>query len=168
MTENQIELPAEVVSEYYDSDCVRVIIAPPAGVSSPDWEAWAYGAFPFHVAEVSRITENGRLLLSVLLDESDEGEGESRTPKTFRLVPPVNQSYGKPLPTVTVNLNGAEWTPPPPKPAQPPPPRDICSRPVRVRSETHSQIRTLSKRLGLGVADVIDKAVSLLDADTSV
>ncbi len=162
MTENQIELPAEVVSEYYDSDCVRVIIAPPAGVSSPDWEAWAYGAFPFHVAEVSRITENGRLLLSVLLDESDEGEGESRTPKTFRLVSPVSHSRGTPLPIVTVNLNGAEWTPPPPKPAQPPPPRDTCERPVRVRADTHKKIVALSKALNMSISATIDRAVTAM------
>ena len=162
MTENQIELPAEVVSEYYDNDCVRVIITPPSGVPSPDWEAWAYGAFPFHVAEVSRITENGRLLLSVLLDESDEGEGEVKTPKTFRLVPPVNQSYGKSMPIVTVNMNGAEWTPPPPTPSQPPAKIDTCSKPVRVRSDTHARIRMLSKRLGLGIADTIHAAVDAM------
>ena len=162
MTENQIELPAEVVSEYYDKDCVRVEITPPSGVPSPDWEAWAYEAFPFHVAEVSRITENGRILLSVLLDETDEGEGESRTPKTFRLVPPVSHSRGKPLPIVTVNLNGAEWTPPPPKPAQPPPPRDTCERPVRVRADTHKKIVALSKALNMSISATIDRAVTAM------
>jgi hypothetical protein len=155
-------VPAKIVEEYYASDCVRVIVAPPADVQSTDWEAWAYGAFPFHVSEVSRITENGRILLSVLLDESDEGEGEVKTPKTFRLVPPVNQSYGKSMPIVTVNMNGAEWTPPPPTPSQPPAKIDTCSKPVRVRSDTHARIRMLSKRLGLGVADTIDRAVTAM------
>jgi len=163
MTENQIELPAEVVSEFYGNDCVRVVIAPPAGVPSPDWDAWAYGAFPFHVSEVSRITENGRLLLSVLLDESDEKEGESRTPKTFRLVPPpVSHNRGKPLPIVSINLNGvSDWVPPQTLPRQPAP-RDICERPVRVKSSTHAKIRALSEALNLSISATIDKAVSAM------
>lgn len=158
-----ITLPPEIVEEFYASDCVRVICSPPAGVPSPDWIGWAHEAFPLPVVSVERLPEGGRLLLAVTLGETDEGEGEVKTPKTFRLVSsPVNHSYGKPLPIVTVNMNGAEWAPSPPKPAQPPAKIDTCSKPVRVRADTHKKIRALAKRLGLGVADTIDRAVSAM------
>lgn len=157
-----ITLPPEIVEEFYASDCVRVVISPPAGVPSPDWIGWAHEAFPLPVVSVERLSEGGRLLLAVTLGETDEGEGEVKTPKTFRLVTPVSHNRGKPLPIVTVNLNGEQWTPPPPTPTRPPAPIDTCSRPVRVRADTHKKIRALAKRLGLGVADTIDRAVSAM------
>lgn len=159
---NQIELPADIVEEYFNSDCARVIISPPAGIPSPDWSVWAHSVFPLPVSKVERIAEGGRLLLAVTLGEEQTDEGEVKTPKTFRLVPPVNHNRGKPLPIVSVNLNGAEWTPPPPPPAKPPAPIDTCSRPVRVRNDTHQKIRLLSKRLGLGIADTIHAAVDAM------
>lgn len=157
-----ITLPPEIVESYYENDAARVVINPPAGIPSPDWVNWAHEAFPLPVVSVERLSEGGRLLLAVTLGETDEGEGEVKTPKTFRLVSQVNQNYGKPLPIVTVNLNGEQWTPPPPKPAQPPAKIDTCSKPVRVRSSTHQKIMALAKHLGLGVADTIDKAVSAM------
>lgn len=153
---DQIELPAEVVSEYYENDSVRAICSPPAGVPSPEWATWARKAFPLPVTSVERIAEGGRLLLAVTLGETDEGA----TPKTFRLIPPPQKGIG---PEVTLTVNGISgWTPPPPTPAQPPAPTDTCSRPVRVRADTHARIRTLSKRLGLGIADTIHAAVDAM------
>lgn len=164
MTENQIELPHEVVSEFYESDIVRVIVAPPADVPSPEWVRWAHEAFPLPVVSVERVPEGGRLLLAVTLAE--EPPDEEATPKTFRLTSPASYREKPLTATVTINLNGAEWTPPPPAPAQPTAPRDTCSRPVRVRGDTHRKIRALSKRLGLGIADTIDRAVCLLEDET--
>lgn len=153
---NQLELPAEVVSEYYDNDCVRVVVAPPAGVQSPDWASWAHKAFPLPVLSVERLAEGSRLLLAVTL-----GEETGREPRTFRLAPPVSHRRDKALPIVTVNLNGVSgWTPPPP--ARPPAQRDVCERPVRVKSSTHAKIQALSKHLGLSISATIDAAVSAM------
>ena len=134
-----ITLPPEIVESYYENDAARVVINPPAGIPSPDWVNWAHEAFPLPVVSVERLSEGGRLLLAVTLGETDEGEGEVKTPKTFRLTLPVSYSREKPLPIVSINLNGSEWTPPPPPPAQPPAPRDICEHPVRVYPSTHQR-----------------------------
>ena len=109
---DQITLPAEVVEEYYASDCARVLVAPPVGVPSPDWVGWAHEAFPLPVTRVERVSDSGRLLLAVTLGEFDEDEGAVKTPKTFRLALPITRRENSIA--VSINLNGvSDWTPPP-------------------------------------------------------
>lgn len=156
----KITLPTAVTDELIASDCVRLVMDAP---DVADWHAWAVAAFEgYDVALVQRTSEAGRLRLEVLLGDPP---GDIEDIETFRLAlpasPPVRFAPRPQAgPKVTINMGGVEnWTPPVAVERPPAPPKGAASRPVRVYPSTHAQIRALSKRLGIGIAATIDKAI---------
>ena len=164
MNQHEIILPAAAVEEYYEQDAVTILVEPPQEIPAPSWASWVGGAIALPVSSVKRVAEGGKIMLKVTIGDTLASSGAM--PKVFRVkttkvmpdtvsfsvkVTPAENRYDRPTVTQTGSL---------PQSSRQAVELPRCTKPIRVRPDTHRMIRAIATQTGMEIAEVIDKAIA--------